>query len=131
MGVLILQLLLPNPDSLVSTITNPFPSLPRAHALRPLVLDFQISESSIAHEKQKAREAIEKEKRRVQDLENRLTKQKEVRAPARRDAEEQAWLRAGAGGRRSVPPLPLSGRGTLGKLLTISVRWFPYLMKHR
>lgn len=80
-----LELSLPNPDSLVSTITNPgfplllsLPFLSRAHTLKPLVVDFQISESSIAYEKHKAKEAIEKEKKKVQDLENRITRQKEV-----------------------------------------------------
>ncbi|ELK10497.1 Forkhead-associated domain-containing protein 1 [Pteropus alecto] len=37
----------------------------------------EVSESSIAYEKYKATEAIEKEKKKVQDLENRITKQKE------------------------------------------------------
>uniref|UniRef100_A0A9L0K6V4 Forkhead associated phosphopeptide binding domain 1 n=1 Tax=Equus asinus TaxID=9793 RepID=A0A9L0K6V4_EQUAS len=37
----------------------------------------QISENSIAYERHKAKEAIEKEKKKVQDLENRITKQKE------------------------------------------------------
>lgn len=52
------------------------------------VVDFQISESSIAYEKNKAKEAIEKEKKKVQDLENRITKQKEVCLSKRK--EEQA-----------------------------------------
>ena len=43
-----------------------------------LVIDFQILESSIAHEKRKAKEALETEKRKVRDLENHLTQQKEV-----------------------------------------------------
>lgn len=55
-----------------------FPLLSPAHTLPSLVLDFQIAESSIAYEKHKAMEAIEKEKKKVQDLENRITKQKEV-----------------------------------------------------
>lgn len=55
-----------------------FPFLSRVHTLKPLVVDFQILESSIAYEKCKAKEAIEKEKKKVQDLENHITKQKEV-----------------------------------------------------
>lgn len=55
-----------------------FPFLSHAHTLKPLVDDFQVSESSITYEKHKAKEAIEKEKKKVQDLENRITKQKEV-----------------------------------------------------
>lgn len=43
-----------------------------------LVIDLQVLESSIAHEKRKAKEALESEKRKVQDLENHLTQQKEV-----------------------------------------------------
>ena len=42
------------------------------------VIDFQVLESSMAHEKRKAKEALETEKRKVQDLENHLTQQKEV-----------------------------------------------------
>lgn len=88
------------------------PSLSRAQALKPLV-DFQVSESSIAYEKYKAKEAIEKEKKKVQDLENRITKQKEVRASGRRDLEEPDmvqgnWLRRPAV-RVQIPPLPLFG----------------------
>lgn len=64
------------------------PFLSRARTLKTLVVDFQISESSIAYEKNKAKEAIEKEKKKVQDLENRLTKQKEVCLSKRK--EEQA-----------------------------------------
>uniref|UniRef100_G1R7R0 Forkhead associated phosphopeptide binding domain 1 n=1 Tax=Nomascus leucogenys TaxID=61853 RepID=G1R7R0_NOMLE len=40
-------------------------------------IDFQISDSNIAYEKRKAKEAMEKEKKKVQDLENHLTRQKE------------------------------------------------------
>lgn len=54
------------------------PFLSHAHTLITFVVDFQISESSIAYEKNKAKEAIEKEKKKVQDLENRITKLKEV-----------------------------------------------------
>ena len=57
--------------------------LSRVRSLKPVVSDFQISESSIAYEKHKAKEAIEKEKKKVQDLENRITKQKEVRVSER------------------------------------------------
>lgn len=64
------------------------PFLSRARTLKTLVVDFQISESSIAYEKNKAKEAIEKEKKKVQDLENCLTKQKEVCLSKRK--EEQA-----------------------------------------
>lgn len=42
-------------------------------------LDLQICENSIAYEHHKAKEALDKERRQVQDLENRLTKQREVR----------------------------------------------------
>ncbi|XP_077893482.1 forkhead-associated domain-containing protein 1-like isoform X1 [Ictidomys tridecemlineatus] len=38
----------------------------------------EVLESSIAHEKRKAKEALESERRRVQDLENHLTQQKEI-----------------------------------------------------
>lgn len=44
---------------------------------RPVVA-FQVLESSVAHEKRKAKEALEAERRKVQDLENHLTQQKEV-----------------------------------------------------
>lgn len=54
------------------------PFLSRAHTLKLLVVDFQMSESSIAYEKHKAKEAVEKEKKKVRDLENCITKQKEV-----------------------------------------------------
>lgn len=64
------------------------PFLSHTRTLKTLVVDFQISESSIAYEKNKAKEAIEKEKKKVQDLENRLTKQKEVCLSKRK--EEQA-----------------------------------------
>lgn len=47
-------------------------------ATKRLVVDFQVLESNVSHEKRKAKEAIEAEKRRVQDLENHLTQQKEV-----------------------------------------------------
>lgn len=104
------------------------PSLSHARALNPLV-DFQVSESSIAYEKYRAKEALEKEKKKVQDLENRITKQKEVRVSGRKDPEEPhtvqsnrlrspaVWVR--------ILPLPLFGYGTLGGLLTISAPWFP------
>lgn len=85
--MLVLERLLPDPGSLVSTTNEPVSLSPsRAHPL-PTCPGFQISESSIAYEKQKAREAVEKEKRRVQDLENRLTQQREVRAPRGRRGE--------------------------------------------
>ena len=61
----------------------PLPCLSGGHSLQPVVTDFQISESSIAYERLKAKEAIEKEKKKVQDLENRITKQKEVRVSER------------------------------------------------
>lgn len=48
-----------------------------------LVIDFQVLESSMAREKRKAKEALETEKRKVQDLENHLTQQKEVRGAER------------------------------------------------
>uniref|UniRef100_A0A2K6RYR1 Forkhead associated phosphopeptide binding domain 1 n=1 Tax=Saimiri boliviensis boliviensis TaxID=39432 RepID=A0A2K6RYR1_SAIBB len=38
----------------------------------------RVLESSIAHEKRRAKEALESEKRKVQDLENHLTQQKEI-----------------------------------------------------
>ena len=52
----------------------------------------------------------------MQDLENRLTQQKEVwprqgKMQGRRCGSEQAWE---AGSPGSVPPLPPSGCGTLG-----------------
>ena len=49
------------------------------------VIDFQVLESSMAHEKRKAKEALEAEKRKVQDLENHLTQQKEVWGAERED----------------------------------------------
>lgn len=49
---------------------------------------FQVSENSMAHEKRKAKEALETEKRKVQDLENQLTQQKEV-CPAEGGAGQQ------------------------------------------
>lgn len=61
----------------------PLPVLSRIHSLKPFVPDFQISESSLAYEKHKAKEAIEKEKKKVQDLENHIAKQKEVRVSER------------------------------------------------
>ena len=61
----------------------PLPFLSRIRFLKPVVTDFQISESSLAYETHKAKEAIEQEKRKVQDLENHITKQKEVRVPER------------------------------------------------
>ncbi|XP_059868326.1 forkhead-associated domain-containing protein 1 [Delphinus delphis] len=45
--------------------------------VKRLTEEKSISESSIAYEKHKAKEAIEKEKKKVQDLENRITRQKE------------------------------------------------------
>ncbi|KAM9109158.1 forkhead-associated domain-containing protein 1 isoform 4-T6 [Megaptera novaeangliae] len=45
--------------------------------VKRLMEEKSISESSIAYEKHKAKEAIEKEEKKVQDLENRITKQKE------------------------------------------------------
>ncbi|XP_068395038.1 forkhead-associated domain-containing protein 1 isoform X2 [Eschrichtius robustus] len=45
--------------------------------VKRLMEEKSISENSIAYEKHKAKEAIEKEKKKVQDLENRITKQKE------------------------------------------------------
>lgn len=39
----------------------------------------------MAHEKRKAKEALETEKRKVQDLENHLTQQKEVWGAERED----------------------------------------------
>uniref|UniRef100_A0A8C6A6S8 Forkhead associated phosphopeptide binding domain 1 n=1 Tax=Marmota marmota marmota TaxID=9994 RepID=A0A8C6A6S8_MARMA len=47
-------------------------------APRGAAVAFQVLESSIAHEKRKAKEALESERRRVQDLENHLTQQKEI-----------------------------------------------------
>lgn len=41
---------------------------------------FQVLEDSVAHEKRKMREVLEAERRKVQDLENQLTQQKEVGA---------------------------------------------------
>lgn len=107
-----------------------FPFLSRAHTLKPLVDDFQISESSIAYEKHKAKEAIEKEKKKVQDLENRITKQKEVWVSTRKDPEEPGMVKSRLGRQEvwvQIPPLPFSGCETLGKLLTISVPWFLHL----
>lgn len=63
------------------------PFLSHAHTFKTLVVDFQISESSIAYEKNKAKEAIEKEKKKVQDLENRITKQKEVCLSKRKEEQ--------------------------------------------
>lgn len=77
-----------------------FPFLSPAHALQPLVIDFQISENSIAYERHRAKEAIEKEKKKVQDLENCITKQKEVRVPERKRhggagvAKSRLWRQA-------------------------------------
>lgn len=64
------------------------------HTLKPLGIDFQVSESSIAYENHRAKEAIEKEKKKVQDLENRITKQKEVGVSMRKDPEEAGVLRS-------------------------------------
>lgn len=47
------------------------------------VTGFQVLESSVACEKRRAKEALETEKRKVQDLENHLTQQKEVRGAER------------------------------------------------
>lgn len=52
-------------------------ALPWVQAPRTLA-GFQVWETSMALEKRKAKEALEAEKRRVQDLENHLTQQKEV-----------------------------------------------------
>lgn len=71
------------------------------HTLKPLVIDFQVSESSIAYENHRAKEAIEKEKKKVQDLENRITKQKEVGVSMGEDRRRLARFGAGSGGRRS------------------------------
>lgn len=69
-------------------------SSPRTLGRQPkrLVVGFQVLESSVAHEKRKAKEALETERRRAQDLENHLTQQKEVRGAER-------WM-----GRRSQNP---------------------------
>uniref|UniRef100_A0A8C9Q1H2 Forkhead associated phosphopeptide binding domain 1 n=1 Tax=Spermophilus dauricus TaxID=99837 RepID=A0A8C9Q1H2_SPEDA len=61
---------------------EPGAARPRVVALRTVLrgaaVAFQVLESSIAHEKRKAKEALESERRRVQDLENHLTQQKEI-----------------------------------------------------
>lgn len=82
-GALFLEIFLSNPDLVASTVTSswfPFSvSFPfEGTGPQTTFIDFQVSESSIAYEKRKAKEAMEKEKKKVQDLENRLTKQKEV-----------------------------------------------------
>ncbi|XP_078186553.1 forkhead-associated domain-containing protein 1 isoform X23 [Callithrix jacchus] len=46
--------------------------------IRQLMEEKAVLESSIAHEKRRAKEALESEKRKVQDLENHLTQQKEI-----------------------------------------------------
>lgn len=74
----------PTPDSVALTIrislTTTMSSFSSKCAGQPkrLVIDFQVLESSMAYEKRKAKEALETEKRKVQDLENHLTQQKEV-----------------------------------------------------
>lgn len=70
-----------------------------------LVIDLQVLESSVAHEKRRAKEALETERRKVQDLENHLTQQKEVRGPRR-------GPRSPAGGR---PLGPASMRWSRGR----------------
>lgn len=70
----------------------------------------------MAHERQKAKETLEKEKRKVQDLENHLTKQKEV------CISRPGWR--GVLGVQ-IRPLPRSSCGTSVKLLTISRPRFP------
>lgn len=62
-------------------MSSPPPALGRQP--KRLVVDFQVLESSVAHEKRKAKEALETERRRAQDLENHLTQQKEVRGAER------------------------------------------------
>ncbi|XP_037585861.1 forkhead-associated domain-containing protein 1 isoform X9 [Cebus imitator] len=46
--------------------------------IRQLMEERAVLESSMAHEKRRAKEALESEKRKVQDLENHLTQQKEI-----------------------------------------------------
>lgn len=50
------------------------------------VIDFQDLEESIAQEKNRAKEALEEEQKRVQELENRLTRQKKVSSWGRQSA---------------------------------------------
>ncbi|VFV28995.1 Hypothetical predicted protein [Lynx pardinus] len=47
-------------------------------SVKTTVIDFQDLEESIAQEKNRAKEALEEEQKRVQELENRLTRQKKV-----------------------------------------------------
>ena len=55
-------------------------------SVKTTVIDFQALEESIAQEKNRAKEALGEEQKRVQELENRLTRQKKVSSWGRQSA---------------------------------------------
>lgn len=57
-----------------------------------MVIGLQVWEESITQEKNRVKEALEEEQTRVQELENRLTRQKEVCSWGRQLAQAQIWL---------------------------------------
>jgi hypothetical protein len=88
-------------------------------ASQTTALDFQVLESSLSLEKRKAKEALEVERRKVQDLENHLTQQKEV------GATRTSWKElAGQACLRAWGSWPSSSSTVSGRHLPLTSLWF-------
>lgn len=61
-------------------------------SIKTLAIGLQVWEESFTQEKNRVKEALEEEQTRVQELENRLTCQKEVCRWGRQSARAQMWL---------------------------------------
>ena len=92
---------------------SPRPPAPEMHRQpQRLAVGFQVLETSMAQEKRKAKEALETEKRKVQDLENHLTQQKEVRGAGRRVGRAPNPCGRSSEARPEAGPVP---RGRVGQ----------------